>query len=63
MANRVRRAATIAAFCEYSGKSHAEALDFAELRGGVRAMQVFLTKKGLIYSESARRWVYPSDAL
>ncbi|GEM_PF-4779287 len=56
MATRVRRVATINAFSQHSGKSMNEALDFAELPGGVKAMQAFLLKKGLVYQAVQRLW-------
>jgi hypothetical protein len=59
LASRSRRLATIAAFCQHSHKTMAEAEDFSELPGGLKAMQTFLIKKGLLYEQRSRAWLPP----
>jgi hypothetical protein len=58
MASRIRRAATIQAYAEYTGRGLAACMEYAELhKNAIRAMQVFLSKKGLVYSYEHRAWV------
>jgi predicted nucleic acid-binding Zn ribbon protein len=60
MASRVKRLATIQAFSQHTGKSLSEVHDLAEL-GGLKAMQAFLSKTGLVYESMSRCWLGPME--